>query len=109
MEENERKLYERAIKVWGIGSQINMAIEEMAELTHALTRIQRNDGKDNTLKRMELVEEVVDVQIMLQQLKLIFISDDDMRNYYDKTKAEKLLRLKHLLDFVEEEKLFEGA
>lgn len=54
---------------YGIHSQIDMAIEEMSELTKALLKDRRN-STDETLDNIH--EEMVDVQIMLDQLKIIF-------------------------------------
>lgn len=50
---------------YGERNQIDMAIEEMSELTQALSKYKR--GKEHNVE-----EEIADVQIMLDQLKLIF-------------------------------------
>lgn len=50
---------------YGERNQIDMAIEEMAELTQALSKYKR--GKEHNVEK-----EIADVQIMLDQLKLIF-------------------------------------
>ena len=69
--------------------QITVAIEELSELTKELCKKQR--GKDNVNL---ILEEIADVFIMLEQLKLLFnISDDDiehMVNYKIKRTLERM-------------------
>lgn len=64
----------RAIAEFGADNQLNMAIEEMAELIKEICKSKR--GSDNKEK---VCEEMADVCIMLEQLKLIYgITDDDI-------------------------------
>lgn len=53
-----------ATEVWGEDLQIQIAIEELSELTTELARKQR--GREN---RAGIVEEIADVQLCLDQLK----------------------------------------
>lgn len=58
-----------AIDWYGMTSQVDMTIEEMAELTQALCKIKRGwseEAFDN------IREEIADVQIMLDQMRLIY-------------------------------------
>lgn len=57
----------RAVDVFGRESQINMAIEEMAELTDALCKIRRGRVEPDAV-----ITEIADVQIMMAQLAHIF-------------------------------------
>lgn len=75
---------QRAIDAWGKSSQLIICIEEMAELTKELSKNLR--GQDNDLG---IAEEVADVEIMLEQLKLIF----DIRTDVECVKNDKLIRL----------------
>jgi hypothetical protein len=74
MEREERTaLLTKAIRAYGEPAQIDMAIEEMAELTKALCKIKRaQDGCEATAAIGNAVEEMADVQIMLDQLRIIF-------------------------------------
>ena len=56
-----------AIEHNGEDMQLNVAVEEMAELTKEIIKYKR--GFDNL---QQLAEEIADVEIMLEQLKLIF-------------------------------------
>jgi hypothetical protein len=60
-------LYERAIKKFGEESQMLMAIEECSELIQALSKVWR--GKHS---KSNIEEEIADVEIMIEQLKIIF-------------------------------------
>lgn len=68
-------LYE-AIYIYGIDKQLDMCIEEMSELTKEICKYKR--GKCNY---DEIIEEIADVYIMLEQLKIIFnIDEKEIKN-----------------------------
>jgi len=74
-EQYERtQIFKAAINKWGKEIQVEIAIEEMAELIKALQKIKRNS--DDSTQWMELIhnvwEEIADVEIMLEQIKLIY-------------------------------------
>ena len=78
-QEREAKILERAVKTYGGYAQVDMAIEEMAELTKALLKHRRaldavgTDGLESLKdKTDDVLEEMADVGIMLNQLALIF-------------------------------------
>lgn len=67
---DERKgILKAAIEWYGLGSQVDMTIEEMAELTQALCKFKRDCG-GKVLGN--ILEEMADVQIMLDQMRLIY-------------------------------------
>jgi len=59
-------LYRAALDKWGADAQTAMCVEEMSELTKELCKWKR--GKDNF---NEIAEEIADVEIMLEQMKLL--------------------------------------
>lgn len=61
---NEKDLFIKASALWGIGFQFEMAKEELAELIVSISHYQR--GKEN---QPNLVKEIVDVQILINQLR----------------------------------------
>lgn len=63
------EIYKRALDRWGEDAQINMAIEECGELIVALIKRNRNRNKSSI---NQIIEEMVDVEIMIEQLKIIF-------------------------------------
>lgn len=89
--EERRALLDRAITTYGAPAQMDMAVEEMAELTKALCKVKRVSCAAEAKAALEnAVEEMADVQIMLDQLRIIF----------GRSTAEeyKLERLKKRLD-----------
>jgi len=83
--ENEKQLYEEAINKWGPYSQIDMCIEEMAELTQAFLKLRRCDEHDpgrrvggqeaKSLYYVKVHQELGDVEIMLAQMREVFSTD----------------------------------
>lgn len=78
-------VYQNAIDLWGATSQIDMMIEECAELIHALQKIKRG-------RPVNVSEELADVEIMCEQMRVIFSSSK-----IDREKEIKLQRLRHLI------------
>lgn len=66
----EMAVYEAAVRRFGEHAQILIAVEEMAELTKALLKYIRYGGTREVLD--SVAEERADVEIMLNQLHVIF-------------------------------------
>lgn len=64
-------IFERIIQKFGEEKQIVVAIEELSELQKALCKYLRNGELT-----YNLLEEIADVTIMLEQLKIIFEIDN---------------------------------
>lgn len=88
-EDGVSELYNAALSKWGETSQIHMAIEEMAELTNALMKFDRN-----RVSTTDVAEEIADVIIMCEQMSLIFGGT----KYIEQIKQGKLFRLRNLLE-----------
>ena len=82
-------IYERALRTWGIDAQLGMVIEECAELIKAINKHWRGKGT-----KEELIEECVDVELMICQMRELF---KDEGNTWDRIKIEKVERLNTLL------------
>jgi hypothetical protein len=64
-----------AIQKWGKFAQINMCIEEMSELMKALMKYCRYKEEITDVQNMltyDVLEEIADVQITLDQMRIIF-------------------------------------
>lgn len=85
-----------AIMEYGDNVQVDMAIEEMAELIKALCKRKRTGatGPEAVAARGQLLEEAADVFIMLVQLIRIFDGAEEVQQ----TVTEKLDRLKGRLE-----------
>lgn len=73
-----------AVEKWGNHVQIDIAVEEMAELLKALMKFKRNEPElpnyvDDYIKDSNestaVIEEIADVCIMMEQLKWMFGHD----------------------------------
>ena len=78
MTKEERTIFTEAIQTFGKNAQIVVAIEEMSELTKALTKQLRGSQNLNSI-----IEEIADVEIMLDQIKLMFFVFQDCKNARD--------------------------
>lgn len=80
----------KAIETYGTDKQVLKTIEEMSELIKELCK---RDGSEESFDR--ILEEMVDVQIMLHELTIIFnYSGKDVIQWEDK----KFTRLKNRLE-----------
>ena len=75
-DERRAEIESRAISKYGENSQVDKAVEEMSELTKALLKYRIGFA---TLD--EIREEAGDVQIMLDQLCMLYGSTTDMEDY----------------------------
>ena len=80
------------INHYGTKKQQDIAIEELAELQKAIIKYRR-DPSDKT--KEAVVEEIADVQVMLEQLKMIF----SCKSKTDEIMDEKIDRqIKRVMD-----------
>ncbi len=86
-----RPTLRQAIKQWGKDAQIDMLHEEIGELLQAINKHKRK-GTDETITN--LIEEIADVEILLEQLKLMINGHAGVEVF----KIEKLQRLQKRLD-----------
>jgi NTP pyrophosphatase (non-canonical NTP hydrolase) len=85
---DHESIYKRALTTFGESKQIDMAIEECAELTLALQHNKRG-------RAVNVITEIADVIIMAGQMRLLFGADA-----VDAEIEEKLERLEYRLDGV---------
>lgn len=92
---DEEKVLQNAIDTFGIEKQLIVTIEELSELQKAIAKYLRYNKSDEYVG--EIIEEIIDAEIMIRQVKKIF-KIDEFYNIILKVKFRKLQR------FVEEEK-----
>lgn len=87
------EIMEKAIATFGVDKQVDIAIEEMSELTKALLKLRRcayhfDPERDTEYAKEQdhVREEMADVSIMLSQLELIYGGPTD----YEAAKLERL-------------------
>lgn len=76
--------FKRVIEHYGKELQTIVAIEEMTELTKALTKELRGQGN-----KKHIAEEIADVYICLQQLKIMYDIPDEVVEQWIKWKIER--------------------
>ena len=79
------KICQEAIDLWGTQSQEDMCIEECSELIHAIFKHRRGRNTPE-----DILEEIVDVQIMLIQMRVSIDDEQKFTELFNK----KLDRLK---------------
>ena len=78
------EIYKKLREQNGDPAQLVVAIEELSELTKEITKCLRNKGNID-----HLAEEAADVEIMVEQVKLIF-------NVQDKVEVARQIKLQRL-------------
>lgn len=86
---SEAEVLQRALDTYGSLPQIVMVFEEVSELQKELCKYLRGRGSFE-----HIAEEIDDVEIMLEQMKMLFCCTDDVRN----ERRRKVERLKERLD-----------
>ncbi len=84
---NDQELYRAAIDNWGYESQIEMMLEECAELIDAIQKLKRQ-----RVTTEKVAEEIADVMIMCGQMRIVF-----GEHRVDEIKRAKLKRLGNIL------------
>jgi len=93
-QEERAEILQGAINKWGEALQMDMVIEECAELIQAINKLRR--GKDGAISNVR--EELADVQIMIDQMRLIFDNECIQQREND-----KLIRLANRLGIIRKE------
>ncbi len=89
--ERRKEIEYRAINTYGEQPQVDMCIEEMSELTKELLKLRRESTQAGFQKRRENIkEEIADVQIMLEQLRMIYGSTEKQEEFKLKRLKERL-------------------
>jgi len=92
------RLIEQIARHYGIEPQCRQTIEEMAELTQAITKFWKYGGDDaQQLRGLKnaIAEEIGDVEIMLEQLKILFRIESDVAEHRAFKLIRQLERMKH--------------
>lgn len=94
MIKEEKKTFKDALHVFGSQNQITVALEEMSELQKEFCKYLRNDSSFSTVN---IAEEMADVEIMLEQMKMLFRCDDAV----EEQRQYKVQRLRERIDRID--------
>ena len=93
----EEVTFQAAFERFGEPHQLLVAFEEMAELTKAISKAMRYSREGH---KTAITEEIADVEIMLEQVKMIFgIDDEDVEMW----RLDKIVRLRRTLGILPKE------
>jgi NTP pyrophosphatase (non-canonical NTP hydrolase) len=88
-----------AIDKYGHENQMLQCVEEMAELTQAVSKLRRATTKPEHERCVDnMVEEVADVYVMLSQMMIIMSTIYDKGEQLDEMLKYKINRLKERID-----------
>ena len=90
--EDEIRLMHLALDQWGLDTQIGQTVEECAELIVALQKYSNRPPQPESVDN--IIDEIVDVEMMLAQLRIAFNIDDDT---FRRQIAQKFARLNEYL------------
>jgi len=95
---SEEEIDRKALEMWGLDLQIIIAIEELSELQKALCKFLRHKGKECTPIVESISEEIADVEVMINQIKMAFQNHD----FVAQKKGEKLQKVSERLSKTKE-------
>lgn len=90
MEINQIEVLEKALKKYGRKSQMMICAEECSELIQAITKRIRYYKRETINTRENLVEEIADVIICIEYLKMIDEIDQKEIDLFISNKIERL-------------------
>lgn len=93
------QVYQKAIDAFGVEAQLLMCIEEMSELTKAICKFRRAKPNQIPERLHDIAEECADVTIMMEQLRIMFDSNEEVCRVMDM----KVARLKERLNWFRQE------
>ena len=94
----EQEIYQRALEKFGIDAQIGQLHEEIGELMVAISKAIRYVNKYNEKSEVlngNIMSEIADVEIMLEQMKIVF--NKEKLWDFENIKKGKLHKLKNYL------------
>lgn len=84
MTKKEREIYEALLTKHGVDNQIEVACGELCELGAELSRYKRNRGSVR-----KIWDEIADVEVVLDQLKVIFDPENKHVPFYKNFKINR--------------------
>ncbi len=88
-----KEIMQKAINTYGVENQIIKTVEELSELSQELCKFLSKPYTESDRTILDnIYEEIADVEIMLEQCKMIFYESEDKINDYKKKKIKRLER-----------------
>lgn len=95
LKESTDKPLKEFLSEYGADAQVDMAIEEMSELTKAFLKWRRSRKNVMLLKKTSenIAEEIADVRIMLRRMELLFGCESQVREQMEYKVQRQMERL----------------
>jgi NTP pyrophosphatase (non-canonical NTP hydrolase) len=95
---SEGELARRVVESWGFDDQLDMVVEELSELIHAIQKWKRNKGSERLVEHV--AEEAADVELMLAQLHYMMehMADRKYIVHLERNRREKRERVVAMLE-----------
>lgn len=81
MDRSDKAILRKAVAVYGSSMQELKAIEELDELIRSIDRTRTCDDEESYNAFVNLAEKMVDVEIMMEQLKIIHDNRDKIKTW----------------------------
>ena len=81
-------VYNKVINIYGVKQQFIIAMEELAELIQNLSKYLRYGNTEKVISN--IVNEIVDCEIMIDQIKIIINQDKDKYQSVFRTKSLRI-------------------
>ena len=94
----ERNKLQFIIDTYGTKAQQDIAIEELAELQKAILKHRRYGSKET---EQDIIDEIADVEIMLEQLKIIYSCHCDVENRVEYKIEREIKRIKKKYNIID--------
>ena len=88
------------INTYGTKMQEDIALEELAELQKAILKHRRYGNKET---EKEIIDEIADVEIMLEQLKIIYSCSNDVEKRVEYKIEREINRIKNKHNIADKE------
>ncbi len=99
---SDKEIMQNAINTYGLENQMIKTIEELAELSQSLSKalVRLNSKSDKTLSAdlksvNNIFEEMADVEIMIEQCKMMFKCKEEVQNWKEKKISRLAKRLEN--------------
>lgn len=95
MKINNKDVLDKAIKKYGVEKQLLVCMEEPAELIQAISKVERYP--EDSTRMQDLIEEMADVTICLEYLKLIYnIRQEELEEWINRKVKRISKKIKEL-------------
>jgi NTP pyrophosphatase (non-canonical NTP hydrolase) len=95
---SDGELVRRVVEAWGFDNQLDMVVEELSELIHAIQKWRRRIGSESAVEHV--AEEAADVELMLAQLHYMMehMADRKYIVHLERNRREKRKRVVKMLE-----------